>query len=152
MLRSGALLPSFAGATRWIHGEVTPDELRGRPVLVQFWAMSCHICKENLPVLNDWKAKYGPLGVRFVSIHMPRGPADTSIEAVEEAVREHGMDEPVAIDNDHTIGNRFETGGLWPAYFLFDESGKLRSRAAGAAGLSVMQSAIERLAAGSPAL
>jgi thiol-disulfide isomerase/thioredoxin len=150
MLRSGAPLPSLEGATRWIHGEVTPDELRGRPTLVQFWAMSCHICKDNLPILKDWKGRYGARGLQFVSVHMPREEADTAINAVEAAAREHGMDDPVAIDNAHAIGDRFETGGLWPAYFLFDAEGKLRSRAAGAAGLSIMQSAIDRLFSGSP--
>jgi thiol-disulfide isomerase/thioredoxin len=138
-------LPSLAGATRWLNEEITPDDLRDRPVFVQFWALSCHICKENMPALKNWKVKYGPRGVRFVSVHMPRQQADTDIEAVEAAVREYGMDEPVAIDNDHAIGAEFETTGLWPAYFLFDADGKLRSRAAGAAGLRLMSGALERL-------
>jgi thiol-disulfide isomerase/thioredoxin len=151
MLRSGAPLPSLEGATLWINSAGPPDELRGHPAFVQFWAVSCHLCEENQPVLKRWRERYGPRGLRFVSIHMPRQEADTQIEAVEKAVREHGMDEPVVVDNDHVIGQRFETGGLWPAYFLFDAEGKLRSRAAGAAGLGVMESAIERLLSGAPA-
>ena len=145
MLRSGAMLPSLEGATGWINPEPAPDELRGRPVLVQFWALSCYLCKENTAVLRDWKARFGPRGVAFVSVHMPRQESDLDEAAVEATARAEGMDEPLAIDGAHAIGDRFETGGLWPAYFLFDAGGHLRSRAAGAAGLSVMEGAIERL-------
>jgi len=145
VLRSGAPIPSLDGATRWIHGEVGADALRGKPTLVEFWALSCHICKENMPTLKRLKETYRPQGVNFVSIHMPRQEEDTKIEDVEAAIEQYGIDEPVAIDNDHTIGDRFETSGLWPHYFLFDAEGKLRGRAAGAAGLGTIESALERL-------
>lgn len=145
MLRSGAPMPSLEGATRWIHGEPAPEALRGRPVLVHFWSVSCPFCKQNLPVVRRWKEEYGPLGLTVVSVHMPRQESDTAMEGVEAAVQAHGMDEPVAIDNAHAIGQRFETEGLWPLYFLFDREGKLRTRAVGAAGLSVVESALRRL-------
>lgn len=146
MLRSGSALPSLDGATAWLNREPRPDELRGRPVLVQFWALSCHICKDNMPTLRAWKQRFGPRGVAFVSVHMPRQEEDTDAAAVEAVVRAQGMEEPVALDSEHTIGDRFETGGLWPHYFLFDADGRLRARAAGEAGLSVMEGALERLA------
>jgi thiol-disulfide isomerase/thioredoxin len=145
VLPSGAALPSFEGATRWLHGEVTPDSLRGAPVLVQFWAVSCPLCKDHLPTLRAWKERFGPRGVQFVSVHMPRQESDTRIEAVVEAVEQGGMDEAVAIDNEHAIGDRFETGGIWPMYFLFDAAGKLRARAAGVAGLAPLERTLERL-------
>lgn len=148
MLPSGAPMPSLEGATRWLHGEPTPASLQGAPVVVQFWAVSCSLCKDNLPTLRAWKEKYGPRGVRFVSVHMPRQESDTRVEEVEAVVEQSGMDEPVAIDNAHAIGDRFQTGGLWPAYFLFDGEGKLRARSAGAAGLSHLARAIAQLTAG----
>ncbi|WP_438002069.1 TlpA disulfide reductase family protein [Sorangium sp. So ce185] len=145
MLPSGAPMPSFEGATRWLHGEPTPDALRGAPVVVQFWAVSCSLCKDNLPTLRAWKDRYGPRGVSFVSVHMPRQESDTRVDRVEAVVTESGMDEPVAIDNAHAIGDRFQTGGLWPAYFLFDGERKLRARSAGAAGLSHLERALAQL-------
>ena len=60
------------------------------------------------------------------------------------------MREPLAIDNEHVIGNRFETDGLWPIYFVFDADGKLRGRAAGAASLSILESTLERVAPPTP--
>jgi hypothetical protein len=49
------------------------------------------------------------------------------------------------VDNEHVLGDRFETDGLWPVYLLFDAEGKLRGRAAGAAGLSTLGNALERM-------
>jgi thiol-disulfide isomerase/thioredoxin len=146
MLRSGAPLPSFDGATAWINGAPAPDDLRGHPVFVQIWALSCHLCKENQPILRALRDRFRPRGVAFVSIHMPRQASDTSLPAVTASVIAQGMDEPVAVDGTHAIGDRFDTGGVWPAYFLFDADGKLRARAAGEAGLGVMINALERMA------
>jgi thiol-disulfide isomerase/thioredoxin len=150
VLRSGSPLPSFEGATRWLNHAASPDELRGRPVFVQFWARSCYICKENMPVVQQWQSTYGARGVAFVSVHMPRQESDTSVEDVAATARTFGMREPLAIDNEHVIGNRFETDGLWPIYFVFDADGKLRGRAAGAASLSILESTLERVAPAHP--
>jgi thiol-disulfide isomerase/thioredoxin len=146
VLRSGSPLPPLDGATAWLNRRPEPDEHRGHPLFVQFWAISCHLCKENTPILRALKDRFGPRGVAFVSIHMPRQESDTSVPAVAAAVRDQGMEEPVAVDGAHALGDRFETDGLWPAYFLFDAEGKLRARSAGAAGLGVMASALERMA------
>ena len=145
MLHSGAPLPSLAGATAWLGREPAPGELRRRPVLVHFWAVSCHLCMEQMPELRALEERFAPRGVSFVSIHMPRQESDASFPAVVEAVRDLGMREPVAVDGAHALGDRFETGGIWPTYFLFDGQGKLRSRSGGAAGLGVVESALERL-------
>lgn len=150
MLRSGSPLPSLEGATRWLNRAVSSEELRGRPVLVQFWAISCHLCKENQPVLRQWRAEYAPRGVAFVAVHMPRQASDTRVEEVEAAALALGIDEPLAVDNEHVIGDRFETDGLWPVYLLFDAEGRLRARAAGAAGLAVLGAALERIAPPAP--
>lgn len=139
-------MPSLAGATRWIGAEPANDQLAGHPVVVHFWALSCHLCHEQMPELRRMQETYAPRGVRFVAVHMPREEADTSIPAVEAAVNDNGLDEPVAVDNEHVLGDRFETGGLWPMYFLFDADGKLRARSAGAAGPSVVEAALARLA------
>ncbi len=76
---------------------------------------------------------------------MPRMEADTDVERVKTAIAEMGLTGPCAIDNDHTIGDRFQTGGVWPCYFLFDAEGKLRSRASGALGIKMAENSLKRL-------
>jgi thiol-disulfide isomerase/thioredoxin len=151
-LRIGTDLPELTGATEWLNGdEVSVAELAGSPTLIHFWAVSCYMCKNNLPTLEQWKKTYGPKGLKIVAIHMPRQETDLEVAKVREALSAFSMDEPCAVDNEHTIGDRFETGGLWPSYFLFDAEGKMRSRAAGDAGLTSIGSALKRLLDPEPA-
>ncbi len=142
-LAIGALLPSFADAIHWLTPmEVKPHE---KPMLVQFWAISCPVCKINMPQLQEFLDTYREQGLHLISVHMPRMEADMDVEKVKAAVEELGLTGPCAIDNDHTLGDRFQTGGVWPCYFLFDAEGKLRSRAAGKLGIKMAENSLKRL-------
>ncbi len=140
-------LPSLEGATDWLDGPLAPVVLRPRPVLVQFWAMSCPLCKLNMPGVLSLLETYCQEGLQLVSIHMPRSEADTDVERVRAAALELSLSGPCAIDNDHTLGDLFQTGGVWPCYFFFDAEGRLRSRAAGQLGLKMAENSLKRLLA-----
>ncbi len=49
----GANLPSLDAATEWLNGMVENASLLSCPLLVQFWAISCPICKFNMPRLQE---------------------------------------------------------------------------------------------------
>jgi thiol-disulfide isomerase/thioredoxin len=144
-LRIGTDMPELTGATEWVGPEVKREELAGSPTLVHFWSTSCYICKNNLPTLRKWEETYGPKGLKVVAVHMPRSEAELGVEKVKAAIAEYGITDPCAIDNEHEIGDRFQTAGLWPHYFLFDADGKMRSRAAGDAGLKMIEASLKRL-------
>lgn len=145
-MRIGTEMPSFEDATEWINGHA--EEGPGRPTLVHFWAVSCGICKQNMPRLAEWRDKHAGAGLRMIAVHMPRFPSDTDVAAVREAIAEHGIAEPCAVDNEHKLRDAFKNEqGFVPAYYLFDAEGKLRSFAAGERGLSMVSSALERLLA-----
>ncbi len=142
-LLTGTMIPSLEEATVWINSAANvPDP---SPTLVQFWAISCPICKMNMPRLQEFLDTYREQGLQLISVHMPRSEADMDVEKVKAAVKELGLTGPCAIDNDHTLGDRFQTGGVWPCYFLFDAEGKLRSRAAGALGIKMAENSLKRL-------
>ena len=144
-LRTGTEMPELSGATEWLNGETSREALRGSPVLIHFWSVSCYICKNNMPTLKEWETTYGAKGLKFVAVHMPRAENELDTEWVTRIMNEFHLTEPCAIDNDHSIGDGFQTGGLWPHYFLFDVDGKLRSRAAGDAGLKLMEGTLKRM-------
>ncbi|GAB4454716.1 MAG: thiol-disulfide oxidoreductase YkuV [Armatimonadaceae bacterium] len=146
-LRTGTDMPELTGATEWLTPEVSREELIGSPTLIHFWATSCYICKNNMPILQEWKETYGPKGLKMVAVHAPRGEADLDGEKVRELVQEFHVTEPCAVDNDHALVERYQLGGYWPHYFLFDAEGKLRCRAAGDAGLKMIQATLDRLMA-----
>lgn len=142
-LKTGADIPSLEAATEWINGEVGAGDLIGAPTVVYFWAVSCYICKDNMPKLQEWREKYGD-DLQMVGIHMPRQEDDTQIELVQKAIADYSIPDPIGVDNTHGVGEAFENA-FWPAYFLFDAEGKLRSRTAGDVGLNLMDRAIEKV-------
>jgi len=147
-MRIGDQRPTFAGATQWLNEleETADDYVSDRPTLVYFWATSCGVCKDNMPKLRDLKAKYKDKGLRTVAIHMPRYEADTNVENVKAAIAEHCIDDVCAIDNEHKLKDAFLNEQGWvPVYYLFDSEGKLRTRAAGEFGVSVLQTALEKM-------
>lgn len=143
-------LPSFEGATDWLDEPFAPIAIRPRPLLVQFWAVSCPICKLNMSSVLSLLDTYRDQRLELVSVHRPRMESDTDVEKVRAAAQDLHLTGPCAIDNDHTLGDLFQTGGVWPCYFFFDAEGKLRSRAAGQLGLKMAENSLKRLLATEP--
>lgn len=151
-MRIGSDLPELGGATEWVGPRVDRADLVGSPTLIHFWAVSCYICKNNLPTLAQWRDAYGPKGLKVVSVHMPRSEADTDVAKVKADIAAYGITEPCAVDNDHQIKDAFQNvQGFVPAYFLFDADGKLRNRTAGDAGLKMLEGTLKRLMETEPA-
>lgn len=147
-MRIGTPMPSLEGATEWLAGsaEEVLRDTEGHPVLIHFWSLSCGMCKDNLPRVAEWRDKYRAAGLRVIAIHMPRYPQDTDVDAVREAVKEHGITEWRAVDNEHKLRDAFQNEhGYVPAYYLFDDQHKLKSFAAGEYGTKVMEPALERI-------
>jgi len=147
-MRIGTQMPKLNGATEWFNGTQAHAEAEavGHPTLVHFWSVSCNICKDNLPRVAQWRDEKKEQGLRVIAVHMPRYEADTDVEKVRDSISEHGIVEPVGVDNEHKLRDAFQNDqGYVPAYYLFDSEGKLKSFAAGERGLDMLKSAIERL-------
>jgi thiol-disulfide isomerase/thioredoxin len=150
-MKIGAPLPPFDEATDWVNGsaESAAESIAGHPTLVHFWAVSCGICKQNMPKVAEWREAHKSSGLRVIAVHMPRYPADTDVLAVRDAAVQYDISEPCAVDNRHALRDAFQNDhGYVPAYYLFDAEGKLRSFAAGERGLGMLSAALERTLAG----
>jgi thiol-disulfide isomerase/thioredoxin len=151
-MRIGTEMPKLDGATEWFGGTQAhaEAEAEGHPTLVHFWSVSCGICKENMPRINEWREGRREDGLRVIAVHMPRYEADTDVETVREAISNYDITEPCAVDNQHKLREAFHNEhGYVPAYYLFDAQGKLKSFAAGERGLDMLSSAVERILAAS---
>lgn len=147
-MRIGDAMPPLEGATTWFNGsqEDIQEHIKGKPTLVHFWAVSCGICKDKMPQLNEIKKKYGALGLKTVAVHMPRYEADTDLDAVNEAMQANHIEEPTAVDSLHKLKDAFLNEQGWvPVYYLFDAEGKLKTRAAGEFGIGVLQTALDKM-------
>jgi thiol-disulfide isomerase/thioredoxin len=119
-------LPLFAGATGWINSPpLTPAAVRGKVVLVDFWALTCINWLRTLPYVRAWAAKYKDQGLVVVGVHAPEFAFEKNIDDVRRSVRDMRIDYPVAVDSDHAVwrafGNRY-----WPALSLVDAQGRMR--------------------------
>lgn len=143
-LRLDTPMPSLRPVHRWLNGgPVREPELRGRPVLVHFWALSCPTCKEQFPRLAEWQARFPEL--QMVSIHTPLSVEDMNDDGVMDAVAAFDLEMPVALDGDDgALADAFHIQVL-PAFFVFDAEGRLRLYHAGPAALEPVGRALERL-------
>jgi thiol-disulfide isomerase/thioredoxin len=149
-MRIGTDMPSLDEATEWFNATQAhaENESKGHPTLVHFWAVSCGICKDNMPRVAEWRDTRHDEGLRVIAVHMPRYEADTNVEDVREAIANYNITEPCAIDNMHKLREAFKNDqGFVPAYYLFDAEGKLRCFAAGERGLNMIAPALERVMA-----
>ena len=145
-LRMDTPLPSLEGGTDWFNSPqpITNEDLKGHPVLIHYWSISCGICKESLPDVNRWVDQFKEDGLKIVSVHMPRQESDTNVDAVKEAIDEWEVKQPCVVDNWHEITNRFENKYV-PAYYLFDLEHKLRHFQAGEKAVKMVEPVIERV-------
>ena len=143
-LRLNTPMPDLSGATEWLNRRLDGASLAGQPALIYFWSVSCRICHDNMPRLAEWRSRYAPRGLRLVAVHVPRQEQDTDVDGVRAALKAFQIADPCAVDNRHALKTAFSAAYL-PAYFLFDPEGRLRARAGGEAGPSLLEQPLHRL-------
>jgi len=119
-------LARFDGATGWLNSEpLTPEGLRGRVVLVDFWTYTCINWLRTAPYVRAWAAKYAGAGLTVVGVHTPEFGFEHDVDNVTEHTRRYGVEFPVAIDSDYGVWRAF-ANHFWPAVYLADAEGRLR--------------------------
>ena len=141
--------PELVGVDPWFN---TPDgeplrlaALRDRVVLLEFWTFACVNCQRTLPFLRRMHDQYQP-DFTVVGVHTPEFAFERSVQNVERAVREHGLEYPVGLDNDfvawNAYGNRY-----WPTMYLIDRAGQIRYTQIGEGNYGRTDTAIRTLLA-----
>ncbi len=100
--------------------EIRLSDLRGKIVLLNFWATWCKPCKEEMPAMQAVYDKLRDQGFVVLAVNELE---DT--ERVIEHIRTHGHTFPVVMDRDNRVANRYGVVGL-PASFLVDRQGIVR--------------------------
>ena len=100
--------------------KLTLESLRGRPVLVSFWATTCAPCVEELPDLIQLYRDLHPQGFELIAVAMPYDPPIQ----VQDFVQRHGVPYPVAIDVQGKVTSAFGGVPLVPTAFIIGPNGK----------------------------
>jgi thiol-disulfide isomerase/thioredoxin len=138
-------LASFDGATGWINSEpLTPEGLRGRVVLVDFWTYTCINWLRTLPYVRAWAAKYADAGLTVVGLHTPEFGFERDVDNITTQSRTFGVEYAVAIDSDYRIWQAF-ANHFWPAVYLADEQGRIRFHHFGEGEYAMTEMVIQQL-------
>ncbi|AZC20549.1 cytochrome c biogenesis protein DipZ [Pseudomonas sp. CMR5c] len=119
-------LPPLSGAVQWLNSPpLSAEALKGKVVLVDFWTYSCINCLRSLPYVKAWAEKYRDQGLVVIGVHAPEFAFERDVGNVTKAVKDLGIDYPVAIDNDYRIWRAFDNQ-YWPAHYFADAQGRIR--------------------------
>jgi peroxiredoxin len=116
----GAPAPEL-GDVEVVQGNIQPElaSLKGRVVVLEFWATWCVACRALLPAMNALHERYEPEGATVIGVTMD--PA----EKAKNAVFELGMRYPVLSDPEGTTSQSYQAFAL-PTVFVIDRAGVVR--------------------------
>ena len=95
--------------------EITLSELRGHPVIINFWATWCPPCRAEMPALQYAYKDYEKEGVIFLAVNSTN---QDTIPAVKQFLVEYDISFPVVYDNQGTAANTYQISSLPTTYFI----------------------------------
>jgi thiol-disulfide isomerase/thioredoxin len=114
-----AVAPSFTLPTA--HTSVSLDSLRGKVVMVDFWASWCGPCHRSFPWMAEMQKKYGPQGLVIVAINL-----DKTREAAAGFLADAPAPFTVAYDPAGKVASAYHVEGM-PTTVLVGRDGRIRS-------------------------
>lgn len=122
---------AFAGGKTFKVGDAFPDlttfglegklpaELKGKVVLLDFWASWCGPCKESFPVMEDLHKKYGEKGFVILAVNV-----DETSEAMKDFLKEHKASFTTVHDATKKLVGTANISSM-PSSFILDKDGKV---------------------------
>ncbi|BCT77676.1 protein DipZ [Sinomonas cyclohexanicum] len=139
--------PALRGATAWIGSDpLTLADLRGRVVLIDFWAYSCINCQRSLPHIVALNDAYKADGLTVIGVHTPEYAFEREQRNVEAGIKDHGIDYPVVMDNAYSTWSAYRNR-FWPAQYLIDAAGNVRHIQQGEGGYQTTEALVRQLLA-----
>ncbi len=133
--------PGISGSNSSVKGTDAPDfqlvdlngknvrlsDLRGKAVLLNFWATWCPPCKVEMPWFIDLQKQYGPQGLQVVGVAMDDGNAH---DVVAKFAKQMGLNYPVVLGNDK-VADQYGGVDALPTTFYIGRDGKIVTRVFG---------------------
>ena len=137
--QKGSVAPDFSLKSVPDGKEVSLSSLRGKAVLVNFWATWCEPCKVEMPSLVDMQKKYGSQGLQIVGVAMD----DADDKEISTFAHKMGVNYMV-LRGTEKVGELY--GGIdhLPMTYYLDRSGKVVDETEGMAGEATFEGAIKR--------
>lgn len=120
------MAPELLPTKNWFNSQpLTLESLKGKVVLVHFYAFQCHNCQANFSVYRRWHEKLKEKGVVVLGIQTPETPTERDPKAVCKAAVDEQLSFPILIDLE---SKNWEAWGntMWPTVYVVDKRGYLR--------------------------
>ena len=101
------------------------SDLRGHPVVVNFWATWCPPCRQELPALQSAYQRFRDKGVILVGVDLKE-----NAETIQNFTTQFGLTYPLLLDRDGAISERYQVRGI-PTTVIVDADGVVRARHVG---------------------
>jgi thiol-disulfide isomerase/thioredoxin len=137
--QKGSVAPDFALKSVPDGKQVSLSSLRGKAVLVNFWATWCEPCKIEMPSLVDLQKKYGPQGLQIVGVAMD----DADDKEINTFAHKMGVNYMV-LRGTEKVGELYGGVDHLPMTYYLDRSGKVVDETEGMAGEATFEDAIKR--------
>ncbi|RLT21233.1 MAG: hypothetical protein DWI29_02335 [Planctomycetota bacterium] len=145
------MAPEFVAVEDWLNSKpLTLKGLRGKVVLVHFYAFQCHNCHANFEIYRRWHEQWREKGVVVVGIQTPETTQERDPVAVKSAAAERKLEFPIMVD---VASKNWEAWGntMWPTVYVVDKNGYLRQwwqgelNWKGATGDKTIEQAVQQL-------
>ena len=123
-------------------GELVSADLRGRVVMVDFWASWCPPCRDEAPVLGQVYEEYRDRGVEFVGINLWDNAGDAEI-----FLQQQGHSYPNGVDEGGKIAISYGVRGI-PEKFFIDAEGRIVRKFSGPVDASKLREILDSLLGG----
>jgi cytochrome c-type biogenesis protein len=137
-LTGAAVAPDFSLES--LDGKtVRLSDLRGKAVLLNFWATWCGPCKVEMPWFVDLQNQYGSQGLQIVGVAMD----DASKEDISKFAKDMGVNYPILIGKE-SVGDQYGGVPALPESFVITRDGKIMDKIIGLRGKSDIEDAIKK--------
>jgi peroxiredoxin len=116
---SSALAPSFTLPSR-AGDTVSLAQLKGKVVMLNFWASWCGPCRQEMPLLDQRHKRYSALGFTLVGVNV-----DADSKDAEQWLSKTPVSFPVLFDRDSKVSKMYEVSAM-PSTVFIDRKGNVR--------------------------
>jgi len=124
--------------------KISAQSLRGKVVMVNFWATSCTTCVKEMPQMVDTYDKFKGQGLEFIAVAMQYDRPDYVLNFTET----RKLPFTVAIDSGGELARAFDKVSMTPTTFVIDKNGKIIKRYLGQPDFAALHALLQKELAG----
>src|SRR5262245_46361983 len=115
----------------WLNSApLAPAALRGKVVVVHYFAFGCINCIHNYPTYREWQEELAGKDVQIIGIHTPETKAEHNVETLTSKLKAEALNFPVIVDNAKANWDAWGNS-MWPSVYVLDKQGYMRAFWAG---------------------